>query len=243
MDNKKSKIFSTKLEQAKLTPLEKMSLDQKTNSSTPENKSIKKTYNKSTSNQNAMFSKPVTSLTKNNEVNKDVKSSSTNLKSKNADTSKKNNLKRENNKTKKKADSKNKDLDNKKTFSFFPSIKLKTKKTEPQITTRVKRVKTDYKIGLTTEQVQERIEKGQTNAIENTNVKTYRSIFFENIVTFFNILCFAIALSLAIVGSYKDLLFMLIIIANTAIGIFTTQQPVEFLFAQLLLTELSEFQI
>lgn len=219
MDNKKSKIFSTKLEQAKLTPLEKMSLDQKTNSSTPENKSIKKTDNKSTSNQNTMSSKPITSLTKNNEVNKDVKSSSTNLESKNADTSKKNNLKRENNKTKKKADSKNKDLDHKKTFSFFPSIKLKTKKTEPQIKARVRRVKTDYKIGLTTEQVQERIEKGQTNAIENTNVKTYRSIFFENIVTFFNILCFAIALSLAIVGSYKDLLFMLIIVANTAIGI------------------------
>lgn len=108
----------------------------------------------------------------------------------------------------------------KKIWGFIPAIQIKKKKKEETPLPRVRRVKTDYKIGLSAEQVQERIDKGQTNATQNTNVKTYGAIFFENIVTFFNILCLAIAIALACVGAYKDLMFMLIIVANTAIGIF-----------------------
>ena len=107
----------------------------------------------------------------------------------------------------------------KKLFGIIP-IKTKQKKEEVVPLPRVRRVKTDHNTGLTSEQVQERITKGQTNKTENTNVKTYKAIFFENIVTFFNMLCLAIAISLIVVGSYRNLLFMLIIIANTAIGIF-----------------------
>ena len=96
------------------------------------------------------------------------------------------------------------------------------KKKEPEIEKkpqRVKRVRTDASLGLTDEQVQERIIKGQTNHTPNRNVKTYKRIFFENTVTFFNILCLAVAISLICVGAWSNCLFMAIIIINTAIGI------------------------
>jgi len=95
------------------------------------------------------------------------------------------------------------------------------KKKEPEIVkpVRVKRVKTDHNIGLTSDQVNERITKGQTNETQNQSVKTYKKIFFENIVTFFNMLCLAIAISLICVGAWNQCLFMVIIIVNTSIGI------------------------
>ena len=64
-----------------------------------------------------------------------------------------------------------------------------------------------------------RINKGQTNLTPNQNVKTYRSIFIENIFTFLNILCFAIAISLMCVGAFNDCLGIIIILVNITIGI------------------------
>ena len=95
---------------------------------------------------------------------------------------------------------------------------------EPVVLKRVKRVKTDYQTGLTSDQVAERIEKGQTNKSPNANVKTVKSIFVENIFTFFNILCFIVAIALVVVDiMYKqpisNLLFMVIILINIIIGI------------------------
>ena len=72
---------------------------------------------------------------------------------------------------------------------FKQMFSSKKKKPEPIIQKRVKRVKTDYQTGLTNEQVAERVSKGQTNVTPNTNNKTIKSIIFENIFTFFNILC------------------------------------------------------
>ncbi len=100
----------------------------------------------------------------------------------------------------------------------------KKKKQEPIVQKRVKRVKTDYKNGLTADQVQERISKGQTNATPNTNVKTIRSILMQNIFTFFNILCFVIAIILVVVNiiykqAWSNILFMITIMVNIIIGI------------------------
>ena len=96
---------------------------------------------------------------------------------------------------------------------------FKKKEQEPPKPGRVKRIKTDYNHGLTSDQVAERVNKGQTNETPNQSVKTYKKIFFENTVTFFNILCVAIAISLICVGAWSNCIFMLIIIINTAIGI------------------------
>ncbi len=102
--------------------------------------------------------------------------------------------------------------------------KNKKKKQEPIVQKRVKRVKTDYQTGLTSDQVQERVMKGQTNETPNTNVKTLKSIFIENIFTFFNILCFVIATVLVVVNiiykqSFSNILFMVTIMVNIVIGI------------------------
>ena len=100
----------------------------------------------------------------------------------------------------------------------------KKKKQEPVVVKRVKRVKTDYQTGLTKDQVEERVLKGQTNATPNTNSKTIRSIIFENVFTFFNILCFVVFIALVVVNvmykqSWSNVLFMLIILVNIIIGI------------------------
>ena len=84
---------------------------------------------------------------------------------------------------------------------------------------KIKRIKTDPNQGLTVDQVVERINKGFINKTPNTNNKTYASIFIGNIFTFFNILCFLVAASLIIAGSYKDLMFMVVVLANMSIGI------------------------
>ena len=100
----------------------------------------------------------------------------------------------------------------------------KKKKPEPLVQKRVKRIKTDYQTGLTNDQVEERISKGQINITPNTNNKTVGSIIFENVFTFFNILCFMVAAALIIVNilydqKWNNLLFMVTIIINIVIGI------------------------
>lgn len=100
----------------------------------------------------------------------------------------------------------------------------KKKKQEPIVQKRVKRVKTDYQTGLTSDQVQERIAKGQVNVTPNTNNKTIKSIVFSNLFTFFNILCFIIAIALVVVNiiynqPWSNILFMVTILVNITIGI------------------------
>lgn len=98
--------------------------------------------------------------------------------------------------------------------------KRKNNKQEEMKPSRVRRIRADYTQGLTTEQAEDRKAKGHSNYTPNTNVKTYKSIFLENIVTFFNIICFIIAISLICVGKIQETLFMVIILANVSIGIF-----------------------
>ena len=108
---------------------------------------------------------------------------------------------------------------------IFKLFKRKKKKNQPIVVKKIKRTKTDYQIGLTPEQVNERIEKGQVNFSPNNNVKTIRSIIFENVFTFFNILCFMVAASLIVVDiiykqPWSNVIFIGIILLNIAISIF-----------------------
>lgn len=73
--------------------------------------------------------------------------------------------------------------------------------------------------GLTNEQVNQRIEEGQVNANENPNTRTYKEIILENTLTFFNFLNVVLLVFVLLVGSYKNSMFVLIIIINTVIGI------------------------
>lgn len=73
--------------------------------------------------------------------------------------------------------------------------------------------------GLTNEQVQERIEEGKVNFNENPNTRTYKQIVRENTLTFFNFLNLVLLVLVLLVGSYKNSMFVGIIIINTVIGI------------------------
>ena len=93
--------------------------------------------------------------------------------------------------------------------------KTKKKKSKPE----PKRFDPTVSKGLTDEQVNERVLEGNTNYVENRNTKTYKSIFFGNIFTFFNLLCFVVAGALIAVNAWSNLVFMLVILANMVIGI------------------------
>lgn len=73
--------------------------------------------------------------------------------------------------------------------------------------------------GLTNEEVQERIAQGQVNNNENPNTRTYKQIILENTLTFFNFLNLVLLVLVLMVGSYKNSMFVGIILINTVIGI------------------------
>ena len=78
---------------------------------------------------------------------------------------------------------------------------------------------TSNQYGLSREEVEKRIQSKQTNAPVESPSKTEKEIIISNICTYFNLIFAVIAVLLIIVGSYRDLTFLPIIIANTLIGI------------------------
>ncbi|MBR2030543.1 MAG: HAD-IC family P-type ATPase, partial [Clostridia bacterium] len=73
--------------------------------------------------------------------------------------------------------------------------------------------------GLTQGQVEHRNEDGLTNYIEKKTGKTYPQIFLTNIFTFFNLIYFVIFIALAYFGLWNQVLFMIVLVANTGIAI------------------------
>ena len=74
--------------------------------------------------------------------------------------------------------------------------------------------------GLTTQEVQERIKQGKVNEEVSSSTRSVNEIVKSNIFTYFNLIFTVLAVLLIVVGSFKDLSFMLIIFANTGIGIY-----------------------
>lgn len=73
--------------------------------------------------------------------------------------------------------------------------------------------------GLTSSQVDMRHRDGLNNVVNKSFTKSYGRIIFDNVFTFFNMLLTIIAIALLIVGSYTDLMFVVIMVANMTIGI------------------------
>ena len=73
--------------------------------------------------------------------------------------------------------------------------------------------------GLTSEQVAQRVSKGQVNLTSTLKTKSVRRIFYDNICTLFNFANILLFVSLLLVGSYKNLLFIGVVFFNTTIGI------------------------
>ena len=78
---------------------------------------------------------------------------------------------------------------------------------------------TDINTGLTSAVAEERARNGKSNGSFDVKTKSVGQIFRENIFTLFNLINIILAALIVMVGSYRNMLFMGVVIANTAIGI------------------------
>ena len=73
---------------------------------------------------------------------------------------------------------------------------------------------------MTQAEVEARIADGQVNAIQDSSNRSVKDIVMGNTLTFFNFINVVLLALVLSVRSYKNMLFIFIIIANTLIGIF-----------------------
>lgn len=73
-------------------------------------------------------------------------------------------------------------------------------------------------IGLTTQEVQQRVQQGYVNVSSSNGTKTDKEIIKDNCLTFFNIIFLVLAILLLIAGKFKDMTFLLVVICNTVIS-------------------------
>ena len=74
--------------------------------------------------------------------------------------------------------------------------------------------------GLTTSQVQERIDNGQVNVSHDNISKTKKQIVMEHTLTYFNILNVFLAGIILSTGRWTNLTFMVVVIVNAVVGIY-----------------------
>lgn len=99
------------------------------------------------------------------------------------------------------------------------NIKKETKEDYNIEKTPIKRLEPDYQTGLTNQQVNERKICGWANFNVDPPAQTVQEIIHENVFTYFNLIFAILAVLLCLVGSFRDLTFLPIIIINTLIGI------------------------
>lgn len=80
-------------------------------------------------------------------------------------------------------------------------------------------ITTDRDFGLTKKEVKKRKAEGYSNKEYGVSTKSLKEIIFKNVFTFFNCVNFVLAFLLILVGSYRNLLFLGVVIANIIIGI------------------------
>ncbi len=79
---------------------------------------------------------------------------------------------------------------------------------------------TDIKSGLTAKDVSERVRNGKINGNHDPKTKSVKQILAHNIFTFFNLINVVLAVLVFMYGSAKNGMFAMVIVCNTAIGIF-----------------------
>lgn len=72
--------------------------------------------------------------------------------------------------------------------------------------------------GLTEEQVKQKQDAGQVNYDTNVPTKSIKKILYDNFFTLFNLINLILGIAIFLVGSYKNMLFLGIIMINTAIS-------------------------
>ena len=74
--------------------------------------------------------------------------------------------------------------------------------------------------GLTSAEVNERINKGLVNQADTSTEKSTKEIILSNTLTYFNLIFLVLTVLLCLVGSFRNLTFLPIVIGNMLIGIF-----------------------
>ena len=77
----------------------------------------------------------------------------------------------------------------------------------------------NVKTGLSSSEVAQRVSEGKVNRSANPKTKSIQRIFRDNICTLFNLINVILFLALILVGSYRNTLFIGVVLCNTAIGI------------------------
>ena len=95
-----------------------------------------------------------------------------------------------------------------------PQIPLIEEQTEAVVVEPLVRVKPSLSKGLSDEAVKNRIENGAVNIPVKTDDLTLKDIVKENVFTYFNLIFLIIAILLIVVGSFRDLTFLPVIISN-----------------------------
>ncbi|MBR1532824.1 MAG: cation-translocating P-type ATPase, partial [Ruminococcus sp.] len=73
--------------------------------------------------------------------------------------------------------------------------------------------------GLTNDEVAQRVKEGKVNTATTVKTKSIKRIFYDNICTLFNLINVILFVMLLLVGSYKNMLFIGVVVFNTVIGI------------------------
>lgn len=74
-------------------------------------------------------------------------------------------------------------------------------------------------VGLSSEQVEERINSGKINIDTSVGSRSVSQILKSNILTLFNLVNVILACCVVFTGQYKNMLFMVVIVVNVCIGI------------------------
>lgn len=77
---------------------------------------------------------------------------------------------------------------------------------------------TDINKGLTQREADEKIRRGESNGSFSVTSKSVGRIISDNVFTLFNLINVIIAACVALVGAYRNMLFMGVILCNVAIG-------------------------
>ena len=83
----------------------------------------------------------------------------------------------------------------------------------------VEPVLADHRSGLSRNQVEERLAAGWDNRAVDASSKTVKEIVRENLFTYFNLIFAVLGVLLCIVGSFRNLTFLPVVVINALIGI------------------------
>ncbi len=83
----------------------------------------------------------------------------------------------------------------------------------------IKNYRPDINLGLSSTQVAERVKHGLVNKDCTDSVKSTKQIIKDNLFNLFNFINLALAIAILCVGSYRNLMFMGVVICNAVIGV------------------------